>query len=34
MQLIARAVGFARLAQRAPLPVDEARALLGVKRHG
>jgi 3-keto-5-aminohexanoate cleavage enzyme len=30
MQLVARAVGFARLAQRPPMPVDEARALLGV----
>jgi 3-keto-5-aminohexanoate cleavage enzyme len=30
MQLVARAVGFARLAERAPLTTDEARALLGV----
>src|SRR5438874_5101373 len=31
MQLVARAVGFARLAQRPPLSPDEARALLAVK---
>jgi uncharacterized protein (DUF849 family) len=31
VQLVARAAGFARLAQRPPMPVDEARALLGVK---
>jgi uncharacterized protein (DUF849 family) len=30
MQLVARAVGFTRLAQRPPLSADEARALLGV----
>jgi 3-keto-5-aminohexanoate cleavage enzyme len=30
MQLVARAVGFARLAQRPPLSTDEARAMLGV----
>jgi uncharacterized protein (DUF849 family) len=30
MQLVARAVGFARLAQRPPLSADEARAMLGV----
>ncbi|MGH3736494.1 MAG: 3-keto-5-aminohexanoate cleavage protein [Micromonosporaceae bacterium] len=30
MQLVARAAGFARLAQRPPLSVDEARTLLGV----
>jgi len=30
MQLVARAAGFARLAQRPPLAVDEARALLGL----
>jgi 3-keto-5-aminohexanoate cleavage enzyme len=30
MQLVARAVGFARLAQRPPLSADDARALLGV----
>ena len=30
MQLVARAAGFARLAQRPPLTPDEARALLGV----
>jgi uncharacterized protein (DUF849 family) len=34
MQLVARAVGFARLAQRPPLPADEARAMLGVPRRG
>jgi uncharacterized protein (DUF849 family) len=34
MQLVARAVGFARLAQRPPMPAGEARALLGVKRRG
>lgn len=33
MQLVARAVGFARLAQRAPLTTREARDLLGIK-HG
>jgi 3-keto-5-aminohexanoate cleavage enzyme len=31
MQLVARAVAFAQLAERAPLRPDEARALLGVK---
>jgi uncharacterized protein (DUF849 family) len=30
MQLVARAVGFARLAQRPPLSADEARVMLGV----
>jgi 3-keto-5-aminohexanoate cleavage enzyme len=30
MQLVARAVGFARLAQRPPMSPDEARSLLGV----
>lgn len=30
-QLVARAVALARLAQRPPLPVEDARALLGVK---
>jgi uncharacterized protein (DUF849 family) len=30
MQLVARAVGFARLAQRPPLSTAEARQLLGV----
>src|SRR5215468_3118797 len=30
MQLVARAVGFTRLAQRPPLPADEARTMLGV----
>jgi uncharacterized protein (DUF849 family) len=34
MQLVARAVGFARLAQRPPLPADGARALLGVPTRG
>ena len=34
MQLVARAVGFARLAQRPPMTLDEARALLGVKPRG
>jgi uncharacterized protein (DUF849 family) len=34
MQLVARAVGFARLAQRAPMATGEARALLGVKGRG
>ena len=34
MQLVARAVGFARLAQRPPANPDEARALLGVKPRG
>lgn len=29
-QLVARAVGLARIAQRPPMPVEEARALLGV----
>jgi 3-keto-5-aminohexanoate cleavage enzyme len=33
MQLVARAVGFARLAQRPPLTTREARELLGIK-HG
>jgi 3-keto-5-aminohexanoate cleavage enzyme len=32
MQLVARAVGFARLAQRPPLSTAQARDLLGVKR--
>ncbi|HEY3503139.1 MAG TPA: 3-keto-5-aminohexanoate cleavage protein [Actinocatenispora sp.] len=31
MQLVARAAGLARLAQRPPMPVDEARALLGIR---
>jgi uncharacterized protein (DUF849 family) len=31
MQLVARAAGLARLAQRPPMPVAEARALLGVR---
>jgi hypothetical protein len=30
MQLVARAVGFAQLAQRPPLTTDEARRLLGL----
>jgi uncharacterized protein (DUF849 family) len=30
-QLVARAAGFARLAQRPPMPVAEARALLGLR---
>ncbi|HZN76903.1 MAG TPA: 3-keto-5-aminohexanoate cleavage protein [Micromonosporaceae bacterium] len=30
MQLVARAVGFARLAQRPPLTPDEARSMLGI----
>ena len=30
MQLVARAVGFARLAQRPPMTTDEARVMLGV----
>ena len=34
MQLVARAVGFTRLAQRPPATPDAARALLGVKAHG
>jgi 3-keto-5-aminohexanoate cleavage enzyme len=34
MQLVARAVGFARLAQRPPMSADEARALLGVPGRG
>ena len=34
MQLVARAVGFARLAQRPPATPDGARALLGVKPRG
>ena len=29
-QLVARAAGLARIAQRPPLPVDEVRGLLGV----
>src|SRR5919202_1542476 len=33
-QLVARAAGFARLAQRPPLSVGEARALLGISAHG
>jgi uncharacterized protein (DUF849 family) len=32
MQLVARAVAFARLAQRHPLTPDEARTMLGVNR--
>jgi len=31
-QLVSRAAGFARHAQRPPLSIDEARAMLGVKR--
>jgi uncharacterized protein (DUF849 family) len=31
MQLVARAAGLARLAQRPPMPVDEARALLHIR---
>jgi 3-keto-5-aminohexanoate cleavage enzyme len=31
MQLVARAAGLARLAQRPPMPVDQARALLGIR---
>jgi uncharacterized protein (DUF849 family) len=34
MQLVARAVSFAHLAQRPPATPDQARELLGVKRHG
>jgi uncharacterized protein (DUF849 family) len=34
MQLVARAVSFARLAQRPPASPDDARALLGVKPRG
>src|SRR5262249_8230585 len=34
MQLVARAVGFTRLAQRPPLDADGARALLGVPARG
>jgi uncharacterized protein (DUF849 family) len=34
MQLVARAVGFTRLAQRPPLVADEARAMLGVPARG
>ncbi len=34
MQLVARAVGFARLAQRPPATPDEARVLLGIKPRG
>jgi uncharacterized protein (DUF849 family) len=30
-QLVARAAGFARLAQRPPMPSNEARAMLGIK---
>jgi 3-keto-5-aminohexanoate cleavage enzyme len=30
MQLVARAVGFAQLAQRPPLTAAEGRALLGI----
>jgi hypothetical protein len=30
MQLVARAVGFAQLAQRPPLTAAEARTLLGI----
>ena len=32
MQLVARAVGFARLAQRPPMTTDEAREMLGVAK--
>jgi uncharacterized protein (DUF849 family) len=32
-QLVARAAGFARLAERPPMTADQARELLGV-RHG
>ncbi|HEX6500349.1 MAG TPA: 3-keto-5-aminohexanoate cleavage protein [Micromonosporaceae bacterium] len=32
MQLVARAVGFARLAQRPPIAADEARELLGIPK--
>jgi 3-keto-5-aminohexanoate cleavage enzyme len=32
MQLVARAVGFAQLAQRPPLSTTEARTLLGIPR--
>jgi hypothetical protein len=31
MQLVARAAGLARLAQRPPMPVAEARALLHIR---
>src|SRR2546430_14416604 len=34
MQLVARAVAFAPLAQRPPATPDQARELLGIKRHG
>ena len=34
MQLVARAVGFSRLAARPPLSTDEARALLGIPARG
>lgn len=34
MQLVARAAGFARLAQRPPMPAGEARQLLGVPSRG
>jgi uncharacterized protein (DUF849 family) len=34
MQLVARAVSFAHLAQRPPATPDQARELLGIKRHG
>jgi uncharacterized protein (DUF849 family) len=34
MQLVARAVGFSRLAQRPPLTPEEARAMLGVPARG
>jgi uncharacterized protein (DUF849 family) len=33
-QLVARASGLARVAQRPPMPVDEVRALLGVRDRG
>jgi 3-keto-5-aminohexanoate cleavage enzyme len=33
-QLVARAAGLARIAQRPPIPPDEVRALLGVGRRG
>jgi uncharacterized protein (DUF849 family) len=33
-QLVARAVSFAHLAQRPPATPDEAREMLGIKRHG
>jgi uncharacterized protein (DUF849 family) len=33
-QLVARASGLARIAQRPPLPAEEVRKLLGVQRSG